>query len=201
MINLDVIGRATGILVRRYRIAVMTALDRLARAFRRDGRAPANLAGRLVDGEPDEAAGRCRSVSPSCLPAGEAAVGLHVTRNRATAAVVVVSACGEVDARTAPELAAALREACVTTPVPDLLVIDLTGVRFFSAAGLTVLLATQNHCRERHIGLRIVATHRSVLRPLQITGLDREFDLTPSLRQAIHPQRDVSGVVGWGRIA
>jgi anti-anti-sigma factor len=184
MINRDVIGLATGILMERYHLAALPALDRLVRAGRHTGRTLADLAGWLVDGHADQADGRYRSAAlpgwQSSLPAAETAVGLQVTSNRAEDAVVVVSASGEVDACTAPDLATAIREACASTPTPGSLVIDLTGIRFFSAAGLTVLLTTQQHCHERHIALRVVATHRSVLRPLQITRLDGQFDLTTS---------------------
>jgi anti-sigma B factor antagonist len=96
----------------------------------------------------------------------------------------VVRASGEVDMFTAPGMAAALRAGCVVARSPGLLVIDLTGIRFFSAAGLTVLVSTRRHCRERQVTLRVVATDRSVLLPLRITGVDALLDITPTLAEA-----------------
>jgi len=113
----------------------------------------------------------------------EVANGLRVIRGT-IADAVVVQASGEVDLLTAPSLAGALRAGCVATTPPGLLVIDLTGIRFFSAAGLTVLLATQLLCRERQVALRVVANHRSVLLPLRITGVDTLFDIAPTLAEA-----------------
>lgn len=106
--------------------------------------------------------------------------GLHVTEDT-VGDMVVVHVAGEVDILTAADLATVLCTAADAAHPPGPLVIDLTGTRFFSAAGLTLLIATQQRCRERQLTLRVVATHRSVLRPLQITGLDRLLDITLSL--------------------
>jgi anti-anti-sigma factor len=103
--------------------------------------------------------------------------------------VVVVQASGEVDMFTAPGLGAALRAACDAARPTGSLVIDLSGIRFFSAAGLTQLDTVRRYCRERQLTLRVVATHRSVLRPLQITGLAALFDIAPTLEDATRSQR------------
>jgi anti-sigma B factor antagonist len=113
--------------------------------------------------------------------------GLLVTRDRVGDAVVV-RASGDVDLHTAAAFAAALREGCVSARPPGPLVIDLTEIRLFSAAGLKLLVTIQQHCRERQVALRVVATHRSVLRPLQVTSLDEVFDVGPSLEEAIRPR-------------
>jgi anti-sigma B factor antagonist len=112
--------------------------------------------------------------------------GMPATRD-STDAAVVVRAIGEVDICTAPILAAALHTGCIAACRSRPLVIDLTGLRFFSAAGLTLLVTTRRQCHERRVPLRVVATHRSVLRPLHITGLDVLFDVTSSLVEAIRP--------------
>jgi len=116
----------------------------------------------------------------------EAANGLRVIRGM-IADAVVVWAFGEVDMLTAPRLAEALRAGCVATTPPGPLVIDLSGIRFFSAAGLTVLVATQLLCRERQVSLRVVANHRSVLLPLRVTGVDALLDVVPALAHATRP--------------
>ena len=117
----------------------------------------------------------------------EVANGLRVIRST-IADAVVVRAFGEVDMLTAPSLAEALRAGCVATTPPGPLVIDLTGIQFFAAAGLTVLVAAQLLCRERQVTLRVVANHRSVLLPLRVTGVDALLDVTPTLAQATRPQ-------------
>jgi anti-sigma B factor antagonist len=113
----------------------------------------------------------------------EVFAGLRVIGDR-VGGVVVVRAIGEVDLANADVLAAALRAGWATGP-RGMLVVDLTGIGFFSAAGLALLVTTEQQCRERQIELRVVAPTRSVLRPLQGTGLDVLFDITPTLVAAI----------------
>jgi len=97
---------------------------------------------------------------------------------------VVVRAIGEVDLGTAHGLAAALQAGWEAAHVPGRLVVDLSGIVFFSVAGLALLIATEQQCRERQLELRVVATTRSVLHALQVTGLDVLFDITPTLLAA-----------------
>lgn len=115
--------------------------------------------------------------------------GVLATRDRSGAAVVVRVA-GEIDMATAPIMAAALRAGWIATVAPGPLVVDLSGVRFFSAAGLAALIATRRECLRLKISLRIVAADRCVLRPMRITGLDEVFDVTPSLADATRPSLD-----------
>ena len=104
-----------------------------------------------------------------------------------TGTAVVVRAVGDIDHASAPVLAAALRAGCVAVRRPHPLVVDLTGVRLFSAAGLALLATTKRQCHERGVPLRVVATHRGVLRPLRITGMDALLDVTSSLAEALGP--------------
>jgi anti-sigma B factor antagonist len=53
---------------------------------------------------------------------------------------------------------------------PDRLMVDLSGIAPFSMAGLA-LVAMKQQCRQQDLELRVVATTRSVLRALQVTGL------------------------------
>lgn len=108
-------------------------------------------------------------------------------QHRSAGTAVVVRAVGEVDTATAPVLAAALRTGCTAARSPGPLVVDLTGLRFLSAAGLTPLVTTLWRCVERRVPLRVVAAHRDVLRPLHLTGLDALFDIRPSLAEALGP--------------
>ena len=107
---------------------------------------------------------------------------LHVQREM-DGHTVVVGVAGEVDHTTVGalhfELATAL--ALATPPAP--VVLDLTGVTFFGSAGLTELV--EQHKRAGG-PLRVVAAHRRVLRPIQLTELDRMLRLFPTRDSALH---------------
>jgi anti-anti-sigma factor len=96
--------------------------------------------------------------------------------------VVVVAVCGEVDWCTGPPL----RDAVLAQvrPAAPALVIDLTDVEFFGAAGLTVLIAVRDAAKAARIRLSVIAHARVVLLSLTITGLDRMFDIYPALADA-----------------
>jgi anti-sigma B factor antagonist len=90
--------------------------------------------------------------------------------------VVVVTVAGDVDIGTAGLLEKGLTAARLIALPPSAMVVDLRAVRFFGAAGLTALVRIDNNCREQGVVLQIMANQRSVLRPLEITGL---IDLLP----------------------
>jgi anti-sigma B factor antagonist len=95
---------------------------------------------------------------------------------------VVVTVAGDVDLRTAGELSKELTAArLLALPSWDM-VVDLTAVRFFGAAGLTVLVMTDHDCQEQGVVLWIVANHRAVLRPLEITKLIDTLPVIPAMR-------------------
>ena len=83
--------------------------------------------------------------------------------------VTTVQVAGEVDLGTAPRLRTILANELADRPT--MLVIDLDRVRFFTSLGLTALALAQREARERNIDLRVVATSRVTLRPMQITGM------------------------------
>jgi anti-anti-sigma factor len=95
-------------------------------------------------------------------------------RTRHTAAGATVTAIGEIDIVTAPALWVSLdetrRELRTISPGSTLLV-DLRQVAFLSAAGLGTLLAFHSRCGADGTGMRIIADHPAVLRPLEVTGL------------------------------
>jgi anti-sigma B factor antagonist len=129
----------------------------------------------------------CRPGQPDAARSDEVIHGLRVISDRVGDAAVV-RAIGEVDLRNADGLAAALRAGWVAARPPGLLVVDLSGIVFISVAGLALLVATEQHCRERELELRVVATTRSVLRALRVTGLDALFAITPTLVAATRPR-------------
>ncbi len=126
----------------------------------------------LGDPTPDIAGPRTRLAVP----------GLAVRRERRGKAIIV-SADGEVDMISSDALGQELNVA--TESATDLLVVDLNAVTFFGSAGLAVLMACHQQCGRHDIAFRIAAARRAVLRPVQLTGLDRELALYPTVEQAL----------------
>ena len=83
--------------------------------------------------------------------------------------VVRVTAAGEVDSTSAPVLREQI-DAVLDSGAPEL-VVDLVQVSFLDSAGLCVLAAAHRRAGERGIRMRVLASSRAVIRPLQITGL------------------------------
>ena len=84
---------------------------------------------------------------------------------------VRVTAAGEIDSSSSPVFERHLDG--VLDGRPDELVIDLCAVTFLDSAGLCVLAAAHRRAREQQIPMRVLASSRAVVRPLQITGLWR----------------------------
>jgi anti-sigma B factor antagonist len=94
-------------------------------------------------------------------------VSIDVTGSAATGVLLTVS--GEVDSSTAPRLREVV-ESAFADRVPALTV-DLDRVTFLDSAGLCVLAFAHRRAAEVGVLLRVVASSRAVIRPLQITGL------------------------------
>jgi len=95
---------------------------------------------------------------------------------------VIVAVRGEVDSCTSPLLRDRLLEH--VRPACPQLVVDLTEVSFFGAAGLTVMVMVREAAEAAAVRLCLVAGTRVVLRPLMITGLDEVFDISPDIAHA-----------------
>ena len=83
--------------------------------------------------------------------------------------VVRVTAAGEVDSTSAPVLREQI-DAVLDSGAPEF-VVDLVRVSFLDSAGLCVLAGAHRRAGERGIRMRVFASSRAVIRPLQITGL------------------------------
>jgi anti-sigma B factor antagonist len=106
-------------------------------------------------------------------------------------AIAVVPIHGEVDLNTSADIAQAIQQA--VSPRPPVLVLDMTEVSFMSSTGLAVLIATEHQTREAGVELRLAASQRAVLRPIQITGLTAVFDIYPTVADAARPSRSDQG--------
>ncbi len=96
---------------------------------------------------------------------------------------MVVIVAGEIDLGTGPALLAYLHRA-MRHPSCRTLIVDLQQVRFLGARGISVLITIARTAQARDVQLILVADHRAVLRPLQLTGTDDLFTLVPTLDAA-----------------
>ena len=79
---------------------------------------------------------------------------------------------GEIDAHSAPALAAALEESTA-----DTIVVDMSGVTFMDSSGLRVLLALTERSSP---SLRLAQPSRPIMRLLEVSGLVDHFDIVQS---------------------
>ncbi|MDD7940251.1 STAS domain-containing protein [Actinomycetospora lutea] len=116
-------------------------------------------------------------------PAGP---GLTVAPTQPRRGLVLVRVLGEVDMLTAGRLRDVLdgalravaeeRDAAPDTTAhaeAPSVVCDLEGVTFLGASGLDTFAAAHEAAVERGVRLVLVAAHRTVVRPLRLTTLDR----------------------------
>lgn len=95
----------------------------------------------------------------------------------------MVSVDGELDLHTTPELEQALTT--VLSRGGRNVVVDLAGLVFIDSTALAALLRVQPDFRSRGGRLLLVSEDRRILRTLEITGLDRTFDVEPQLGRAV----------------
>jgi len=95
----------------------------------------------------------------------------------------IVTAVGEVDVSTAPELRQRLRE----QPEDAIVVVDLSDVTFLDSTGLGVLVAALKRVRESDSGgeLRLVVSRPQVAKVLEVTGLTGVFSIFSTLEEAL----------------
>ena len=95
----------------------------------------------------------------------------------------VVSVSGEVDLHTAPEMERELVE--VLQLGGNSVVVDLAEVGFIDSTVLGLLLRYKPRFRSRGGDLVLVSDDRRILRTLEITGLDRVFQIEQRLGDAV----------------
>ena len=104
---------------------------------------------------------------------------------RPTADCVVLQVGGEIDMLSSGTLDVALGKELEATPGD--LMIDLAEVTFLASSGLAVLIRAAGEAEERGIRLTLIAQHRAVLRPLQVTRTSDRFHIEPTLGAATRP--------------
>jgi anti-sigma B factor antagonist len=106
-------------------------------------------------------------------------LGLDVSE-RGTLAVLALR--GEVDVSTAPRLRQGLVE--LATEGRASVVVDLSGVEFLDSTGLGVLVSGLRRFRLLGGDLMLAGAQPRILRVLEITRLDRAFDVYDSVDAA-----------------
>lgn len=114
------------------------------------------------------------------LGAAASSAGTVALEDRGGTAVLRVD--GALDLALAPKLRQLAERAARLEPT--VLVIDLTGVTFLASAGMGELVRAHRR-RTTSAPLRVVATGRSTLRPLELTRLTDELAIYPSLSEAL----------------
>jgi anti-sigma B factor antagonist len=95
---------------------------------------------------------------------------------------VVLTVTGEIDMATAPALEESIKSALEQSP--DVLVVDLSGVGFLASAGMSVLIGGNQQAATR-TRFRLVAAGNATLRPMELTGIAKEFSIHPSRDHAL----------------
>ncbi len=94
----------------------------------------------------------------------------------------VVTAIGQIDALTAPELAAFLTAQLVVARV---VVVDLDGVRFLGSAGLSALVEANELATREDLDLRLVCNSQTANWALKATGLREHFTFADNVPDAL----------------
>lgn len=94
-----------------------------------------------------------------------------------------VAATGEVELVNAPQLESMLDQAIDDRP--DVLVLDITAVTFLSSAGLAVLVRAHRNAEVAGARFRVVANNPATRRPIQLMGLDQEFEVFADRKGAL----------------
>jgi anti-sigma B factor antagonist len=107
-------------------------------------------------------------------------LGLQVAEHGPDARVVTVA--GEIDALTAPELAAFLT---AQLTVAQVVVVHLDGVRFLGSAGLSALFEANELATQEDRDLRLVCNSRAANLALEATGLGKHFTFADNVPNAL----------------
>lgn len=110
----------------------------------------------------------------------ESSAGAVVLEQREDAALLHVT--GALDLALAPRLRQMIERAVRLRPA--LLIVDLTDLGFLASAGMAVLLFAHRQCSAT-TQVRIVASGRLVLRPLELTRLTDELAIFPTVTKAL----------------
>ena len=96
--------------------------------------------------------------------------------------ITIFTLQGRIDTRGAVDLDLALQEAVMAEKYK--MILDMSGVRYISSAGLRTLADVLTRNREHDGDLKLVALPAKVLRVLQIIGFDNFFSIYDTIKDA-----------------
>lgn len=102
-----------------------------------------------------------------------------------TSTALVLTLDGEIDLASRHTLDSRLREAVSTLPPPDLVVVDLTSVRFFAVEGFRLLRELTDGCRPRGLRIRLVAAPDSVVARIFRIACPDDLPVSGSVAEAL----------------
>jgi anti-anti-sigma factor len=100
-------------------------------------------------------------------------------RSEARGTSLMITATGEIDLATVGRLEAALSVAL--NLVPEIVVIDLSGVTFVDSTGIHRLIVAHRRATEQGIRLAIIPGPECVQRTFAVCGLDDELPFVPAV--------------------
>jgi anti-sigma B factor antagonist len=109
----------------------------------------------------------------------------------------IVSAYGDVDLVTAPELEQELLE--TVNEGARRIVVDLTGTTFFDSSGVHALMRTGDRLQSRGLQFGIVCANPRIKRILEITGIDQAVGIHATIENAIGPREPRRQPRSWFR--
>jgi anti-sigma B factor antagonist len=114
-------------------------------------------------------------------------MGLLAVDHAAGEDAVLVHVKGDVDSSTVDELTAHLTAALklAAEHPARLLIVALQAVTFFGSAALNAVLKCHEGGKEIGTSVRLVADHDDVLRPIEVTELDRILEVYPTVSDAL----------------
>ena len=106
-------------------------------------------------------------------------------QQRTVDGAVIVEVVGELDQEVASALRAAVLDG-LEQAAGTACVVDLTDVTYLGSSGLSALIAAARDASGRSEALRIVVdANRPVIRPIEITGVDKVLSLYHSVAEAL----------------
>jgi anti-sigma B factor antagonist len=119
------------------------------------------------------------SVSRSGRDNGRGKLVLSLTRD---AGVALATVSGEIDLATARAFTQHL-ESTLAGP-PTAVIADLNQVAFLSSSGLAALQIFAHAANSANVAFCLVSAQRAMLRHLQLTALDRDMTIKPTVAEA-----------------
>ncbi|MFJ8470035.1 STAS domain-containing protein [Streptomyces swartbergensis] len=110
-------------------------------------------------------------------------VGLSVV-STVTDGIRVLTLAGEIDHHTGDQLSKALDVSDAARPR---IVVDMRQLTFMDSSGINILIAAHQAVTAAGGWLRLAGAASSVLRTLQLVGVDALIDCRPTLREALSP--------------